>query len=112
MVNVSVIRVSGRTYALDLTTSASTALLIEATTNDQANYVHLLNTGTGVASVEFSNSSTVPTPIIASTGNKGSYVLPASMNYPLIIAAPKAPFYIKAISSGTNTLYITAAQAG
>jgi hypothetical protein len=34
------------------------------------------------------------------------------MNYPLIIAAPKAPFYIKAISSSTNTLYITAAQAG
>jgi hypothetical protein len=112
MVNVSVIRVSGRTYALNLTTSASAALLIEATTNDQANYVHLLNTGTGVAAVEFSNSSTVPTPTVASTGNSGSYVLPAAMNYPLIIAAPKAPFYIRAISSSTNTLYITAAQAG
>jgi hypothetical protein len=112
MVNVSVMRLSGRTYALDLTTSASSALLIEATTNDQANYVHLLNTGTGVAAVELSNTSTVTTPNIATTGNKGSYVLPAAMNYPLIIAAPKAPFYIKAISSGTNTLYITAAQAG
>jgi hypothetical protein len=33
------------------------------------------------------------------------------MNYPVIIAAPKAPFYLKAISSGTNTLYIAAAQA-
>ena len=105
-------RLSGRTYALDLTTSATSALLIEATTNDQANYVHLLNTGTGVAAVELANSSTVPTPSIATTGNKGSYVLPAAMNYPLIIAAPKAPFYIKAISSSTNTLYITAAQAG
>ncbi len=112
MVNVSVMRLSGRTYALDLTTSASTALLIDSTTNDQTNYVHLLNTGTGVAAVELANSSTVPTPSIATTGNKGSYVLPAAMNYPLIIAAPKAPFYIRAISSGTNTLYITAAQAG
>jgi hypothetical protein len=33
------------------------------------------------------------------------------MTFPIIIAAPKAPFYIKGISSGTNTLYITATQA-
>jgi hypothetical protein len=112
MVNVQVMRLSGRTYALNLTTSASSALQIEATTNDQATYVALLNTGSGVAAVELSNSSTVTTPTVASTGNSGSFVLPAAMNYPLIIAAPKAPFYIKAISSSTNTLYITAAQAG
>jgi len=48
MVNTSVMRYSGRTYTLDLTTSASAATLIEATTNDQTNYVSLLNTGTGV----------------------------------------------------------------
>lgn len=104
-------RPSGRTYALDLTTSASVALLIEATTNDQTNYVSLINTGNGVAAVELSNSSTVTTPSVASTGNSGSFVLPAGMNFPLLIAAPKAPFYIKAISSSTNTLYITACQA-
>jgi hypothetical protein len=111
MVNTSVMRPSGRTYALNLTTSASAALEIAATTNDQTNYVSLLNTGTGVAAVELSNSSTVTTPTVASTGNSGSFVLPAAMTYPLLIAAPKAPFYIKAISSGTNTLYITACQA-
>jgi hypothetical protein len=53
MVNTSVMRPSGRTYALNLTTSASAALEIAATTNDQTNYVSLLNTGTGVAAVEF-----------------------------------------------------------
>lgn len=112
MVNMSAIRPSGRTYALDLTTSASTALLIQATTNDQTNYVSLLNTGSGVAAIEMGNASdTVATPTIASTGNAGSFVLPAAMTYPLVIAAPKAPFYIKGISSGTNTLYITAVQA-
>lgn len=111
MVNTSVMRPSGRTYALNLTTAASAALLIEATTNDQTNYVSLLNTGSGVAAVELSNSDTVTTPTVASTGNSGSFVLPAAMTYPLIIAAPKAPFYIKAISSTTNTLYITATQA-
>jgi hypothetical protein len=104
-------RPSGRTYALNLTTSASTALLIEATTNDQTNYVSLLNTGSGVAGVELANSSTVTTPTVASTGNSGSFILPAGMTFPLLIAAPKAPFYIKAISSSTNTLYITACQA-
>jgi hypothetical protein len=112
MVNTSVIRISGKTYALDLTTSASSALQIVATTNDQTNYVQLLNTGTGVAAVELSNSSTVATPAIPTTGTgSSSYILPAAMNYPVLIAAPKAPFYIKAISSGTNTLYIAAAQA-
>ena len=85
MVNVQVMRLSGRTYALNLTTSASSALQIEATTNDQATYVALLNTGSGVAAVELSNSSTVTTPTVASTGNSGSFVLPAAMNYPLII---------------------------
>jgi hypothetical protein len=86
--------------------------LIESTTNDQTNYVSLLNTGSGVAAIELGNASgTVATPAIASTGNAGSFVLPAAMTFPLVIAAPKAPFYIKGISSGTNTLYITAVQA-
>ena len=64
MVNTSVMRYSGRTYALDLTTSASAATLIEATTNDQTNYVSLLNTGTGKVGVEFSNSSPLQHPLL------------------------------------------------
>ena len=111
MTNTNVMRISGPCFALDLTTSASTALLITATTNDQTNYVSLLNTGTGKAAIELSNNATVTTPTIATTGISGSFVLPGSMTFPLIIAAPKAPFYIKGISSGTNTLYITATQA-
>ncbi len=112
MTNTSTVRVSGRTFALDLTTSASAALGITASTNDQTNYVSLLNTGTGIAAIEFSNTSTVPTPAIASSGSSGSLVLPASMNMPIIIACPPAPFWVKGISSGTNSLYITAVQAG
>jgi len=111
MTNTNVVRLSGQCFALDLTTSASSALLITATTNDQTNYVSLLNTGTGKAAIELSNNATVTTPTIATTGISGSFVLPGSMTFPIIIAAPKAPFYIKGISSGTNTLYITATQA-
>jgi len=112
MVNLSAIRTSGPTYALDLTTSASAALQIVPSTNDQTNYVSLLNVGTGVVAIEMApESANLVTPKVATTGTSGSYVLPGGMNFPLVIAAPKGPFYIKAISSGTNTLYICPIQA-
>jgi hypothetical protein len=113
MLNTSVMRLSGRTYRLNLTSSASAALQIKATTNDQTNLVSLLNTGTGVAAVEFANSSGTPiAPTIAADGTGGSFILPAAMDYPLIVVAPAAPFFIKAKSSGTNALFITAAEVG
>lgn len=112
MVNLEAIRPSGPTYALDLTSSASAALLITPSTNDQTNYVILLNTGTDKAAVTMApESANLVTPTIASSGNSGSFVLPGSMNFPIVIAAPKGPFYIKGISGGTNTLYITPCQA-
>jgi hypothetical protein len=45
--------------------------------------------------------------VIASTGGSGSLVLPANMIYPMIIDCGSPNLYIKGISSGTNTLYIT-----
>jgi hypothetical protein len=111
MVNLSAMRLASRTYALDLTTTASAALLITPSTNDQVNYVQLLNTGSGIAGVEFSNNSTVTVPVVATTGISGCYVLPAAMTYPIVIAVPQGPFYMKGISTGTNTLYITATLA-
>lgn len=113
MVNLYAIRLSGKTYALTLTTVPTTAaLLIESNTNVETNYVALLNLGTDTAAVEMGNASdTVATPAIASTGNKGSFVLPGGMTQPMVVAAPKAPFYIKGISSGSNTLYITPVQS-
>ena len=111
MTNTSVIRLNGRTYVLSLTTSASAALLITPKANDQTNYVHLLNTGTGMAAIELSNGATFADPAIAASGSAGSYVLPAAMTMPILIAAPAGPLYIKGISSGTNVLYITPALA-
>jgi hypothetical protein len=105
-------RNAGQTYTLDLTTAASAALLITPTTNDNVNYVSLLNVGVGLAGVEFAPlAANLVTPTIATTGNSGSFVLPGGMNFPLIIAVPKGPFYMKAISSSTNTLYVTPVQA-
>ncbi len=102
------IKILSPTYALDLTTSASAALQIIPTSNTRAYRVALLNTGTGKAGVTFGTSSTnMDTPTIASTGNSGSLVLPANMIYPMIIDCGAPDLYLKAISSGTNTLYIT-----
>jgi hypothetical protein len=112
MINTPVMRYSGPTYTMDLDTNVSDALQIVPTTNDQVNYVSLLNTGTDLAAVEFANAEAVLVePTIATTGNSGSFVLPGSMNFPLILAVPKGPFWIQAISSGTNTLYVTPIQA-
>jgi hypothetical protein len=47
------------------------------------------------------------TPAIASSGNGGAYILAPSMFLPVIIDCPRPNFFIKAISSGTNSLYLT-----
>lgn len=109
MTNTDVMRASGPTYCLDLTTSASSALQIVPVGNVNSNYVCLMMTGTGVAGIEFSKTSTVATPAIASTGNSGSFVILPGIK--IIIAVPEGAIYLKAISSGTNTLYITPVQA-
>jgi hypothetical protein len=93
---------------LDLTTSASSALQIVPSSPTRAYRVALLNTGTGKAAVTFGTTSTnMDTPVIASTGGSGSLVLPANMIYPMIIDCGAPDLYIKGISSGTNTLYVT-----
>jgi hypothetical protein len=102
------IKILSPTFALDLTTSASSALQIVPNTPTRAYRVALLNTGTGKAAVTFGTTSTnMDTPVIASTGGSGSLVLPANMIYPMIIDCGSPDLYIKGISSGTNTLYVT-----
>jgi hypothetical protein len=102
------LKILSPTYRLDLTTSASAALQLVPNTSTRAFRVALLNTGTGTAAITFGTTdSNMATPAIASTGNGGSFVLAPSMFYPLVIDCGAPNIYIKAISSGTNTLYLT-----
>jgi hypothetical protein len=102
------LKILSSTYRLDLTTSASAALQLVPNTPTRAFRVALLNTGTGTAAITFGTTdSNMATPAIASTGNGGSFVLAPSMFYPLVIDCGAPNIYIKAISSGTNTLYLT-----
>ena len=102
------LKILSPTYRLDLTTSASDALQLIANTPTRAFRVALLNTGTGTAAITFgTTASNMATPAIASTGNGGSFVLAPSMFYPVVIDCGSPDIFVKAISSGTNTLYLT-----
>lgn len=102
------LKILSPTYALNLTTSASAALQIVPNTSTRAFRVAILNTGSGTAAIALGSTATnMGTPAIASTGNSGSFVLPANMIYPIILDCPAPDFYLKGISSGTNTIYVT-----
>lgn len=102
------LKILSPTYRLDLTTSASDALQLIANTPTRAFRVALLNTGSGTAAITFGTTATnMATPAIASTGNGGSFVLAPSMFYPLVIDCGAPDVFVKAISSSTNSLYLT-----
>lgn len=105
---MNALKILSPTYALSLTTSASSALQLVPNTPTRAYRVALLNTGTGTAAITFgTTSSNMATPAIASTGTGAAFVLPPSMVAPLIIDCGSPDVYVKAISSGTNVLYVT-----
>jgi hypothetical protein len=102
------LKILSQTYALDLTTSASNALQIVPNTPTRAFRLAVINTGAGVAAINLGTSATnMGTPAIATTGNGGSFVLPANMIFPLVIDCGAPDVFIKGISSSTNTLYLT-----
>ena len=102
------LKILSPTYRLDLTTSASAALQLIPNTPTRAFRVSLLNTGTGTAAITFGTTATnMETPAIATTGNGGSFVLAPNMFFPLVIDCGSPNIFVKAISSGTNSLYMT-----
>ena len=102
------LKILSPTFRLDLTTAASSALQLIPDTPTLAFRVAILNTGTGTAAITFGTTSTnMATPAIASSGNGGAYILAPSMFLPVIVDCPRPNFFIKAISSGTNSLYLT-----
>jgi hypothetical protein len=102
------LKILSPTFRLDLTTAASAALQLVTNTPTRAFRVALLNVGTGTAAITFGTTATnMATPAIAASGGSGSFVLAPNMFYPIIIDCGAPDIYIKAISSGTNTLYLT-----
>jgi hypothetical protein len=82
-----------------------------ANTTDQANYVSLLNTGTGSVAIKLSQIST-DVAAVPGDGTFGDFVLPAVMEVPIVLACPvinnQLPCYVTAKSvTGTNLVYVT-----
>jgi len=102
------LKILSPTFRLDLTSSASTALQLLPNTPTLAFRLAILNTGNGTAAITFGTTSTnMATPVIASSGGSGAFILAPNMFLPIIIDCPRPNFYIKAISSTTNVLYLT-----
>lgn len=110
MAGTSVVRNVGVTYKLSVTDTSSTSLLIEDNTNDQVNFVQLLNVASSPCAVKMSSLATCPPAVFPVVGTPGDYVLPPLMEVPMVLACPTTPFSLTAIcpAAGTTDLYITA----
>lgn len=109
MAGTSVVRNAGLTYKIAVTATSSTSLLIDDQTNDQINYVQLLNVASSPCAVKMSSLATCPAAVFPAVGTPGDYVLPPLMEMPMVVACPTTPFTLTAIcpAAGTTDLYIT-----
>jgi len=108
-------RPNGPTYRITVPSSASSALAIEPTTNVENNYVGLVNTGTASVVVSLGlTAADTAAPAVPSTGaSTPGIVLPPSMNYPIVVPAPRNTFYIRIIGTAANgECFVTPLAAG
>ena len=109
MAGSTVIRNAGVTTAMSVGATSTSAVQIDDNTNDQINYVQLLNTGSNPVAVKFGDANVGAAVFPVSGTSTGDYVLPANMTYPAILACPTTPLYIRAIGSaaGPAIIYVT-----
>lgn len=108
-------RPNGPTYRITVPSSASAALAIEPNTNVENNYVSLINTGTASVVVSLGNTAAgTAAPAVPSTGaSTPGVILPPSMNYPIVVPAPRNTFYIRIIGTAANgECFVTPLAAG
>lgn len=105
------IKLLSQTFALDLTTTPTTtanSLQLVTNTPTRAYQVAVINTGTGTAAITFgTTASNMEVPAVPTTGTGGAYVLAPNMFYPLVIDCGAPNVFVKGVSTGTNTIYMT-----
>ena len=109
MSNTTVLRPTGKTYAISVTATSSTSITIDDQTNDQVNFATFLNVGSKPCAVSVSSLATAPVCVFPTAGTPGDFVLPANMTYPVTLSVPTVPFQMTAVCGGTDTttLYVT-----
>ena len=108
MANTTVLRVVGKTTAISVTASSTTAVLVEDQTNDQVNFASFLNTGAVAVAVKMGDAN-VGAAVLPVSGTPGDFLLPASMSSPIVLACPTVPFYVRMIgaAAGPSLVYVT-----
>lgn len=103
------IRSIGVTTAVSVGATATTAALIQSNTNDKNTFVSLINTGATSVAVVFGPSDMADPVLPVSGSTTGNFVLPPSMNAPIIFEIPTTPTYVKMIGSGAgpSIVYVT-----
>ncbi len=111
MSNTTVLRIAGQTTTLSVAATAHAAVTVSAVGGSVlSNYASFLNTGANPVAVEISPVGvTATTATIGSDGSTGSFVLPAAMIQPIVLAVPANTFQVSAIGSaaGPSLVYVT-----
>jgi len=109
MSTTSTIRSIGVTTAVSVGATATSAVLIQSNTNDKNTFVSLINTGSTAVAVVFGPSDVADPVVPVSGSTTGNFVLPPSMNAPIIFEIPTTPCYVKMIGSaaGPSIVYVT-----
>lgn len=108
MANTTVLRVVGKTAAISVTASSTTATIVENQVNDQVNFASFINTGSVAVAVKIGNAN-VGAAVLPVSGTPGDFLLPASMTVPIVLACPTIPFYVRMIgaAAGPSLVYVT-----
>ena len=108
MANTSVLRVVGKTTAISVTASSTSATIVEDQTNDQVNFAAFLNTGSVAVAVKLGDAN-VGAAVLPVSGTPGDFLLPAGMTSPIVLACPTVPFYVRMIgaAAGPSLVYVT-----
>jgi len=108
MANTSVLRLAGKTTAISVTASSTSATIIDDTTNDQVNFAAFLNTGSVAVAVKLGDAN-VGAAVLPVSGTPGDFLLPAGMTSPIVLACPTVPFHVRMIgaAAGPSLVYVT-----
>jgi hypothetical protein len=109
MSNSIVLRPVGKTVAIDLTATSSTAVTVTPTTNDQVNYAAFLNPGAKGCAVTIATSSASAAVLPVNGTASNSFYFPALMTSPVVLAVPANSFSVTGICAATETttIYVT-----
>ena len=108
MANTSVLRLAGKTTAISVTASSTSATIVEDQVNDQVNFASFINTGSVAVAVKLGDAN-VGAAVLPVSGTPGDFLLPASMSSPIVLACPTVPFYVRMIgaAAGPSLVYVT-----